>query len=272
MSTFGRGYWSAAVNLSASAQKFHSISEITSPYDVHAVELTIFVSCYNEEAFITETLTTIAEAMKVVGKSYEIIVIDDVSKDRSPELVRQFIEAHPEIPIILRVNRRNKGLAQNYFDAAFIGKGKHFRLICGDNAEPLETIVDVLKTMGEADIIIPYYISAEGKSFYRQLISRSYTLLINLITQYRINYYNGLHVHLRHNVLRWHPNTRGFGFQADLLCQLLDMGFTYKQVPCRTVEKRGGRGSAITFKNMLSVAHTLLDIVLRRISNRVWKR
>jgi hypothetical protein len=41
--------------------------------------------------------------------------------------------------------------------------------------------------------------------------------LVNLVTGNRLHYYNGLAVHLGHNVMRWHPNTRGFGFQADIL-------------------------------------------------------
>jgi hypothetical protein len=73
--------------------------------------------------------------------------------------------------------------------------------------------------------------------------------------------------------MRWHPNTRGFGFQADILCLLLDQGFSYKEVPVRTVERKGsGSSRALTFKNMLSVAHTLVDLVFRRISKSVYRR
>jgi len=58
-----------------------------------------------------------------------------------------------------------------------------------------------------------------------------YTFIINAITGNKIHYYNGLAVHLRHNVMRWHTNTRGFGFQAEILCLLIDLGFTHKQFP-----------------------------------------
>ncbi len=49
----------------------------------------------------------------------------------------------PRPPHRLRRNGANRGLAQNYVDAAFLGKGKYYRLICGDNAEPLDTITSV---------------------------------------------------------------------------------------------------------------------------------
>lgn len=272
MITSGKGFWGASVTLTDSAKQFHTPMSMTSPYEDNPIDLTLFISCYNEEDFIVDTLDTVIHAMQEVKKTYEIIVIDDCSKDRSIELVREYIESHPNINIILRANKKNKGLAQNYVDGAFIGRGKYYRLICGDNAEPIDTIITILKRVGEADIIVPYYISAQGKSGHRQLISKIFTWIINRVSGNKIKYYNGLQVHLRHNVMRWHPNTRGFGFQADILCILLDLGFTYEEIPCVTVERRGGGGNALSWKNLLSVAHTILDILFRRISNRIYKR
>lgn len=259
-------YWDATIDLSQAAGQFHTASEMTAPYDNNPLDLTIFVSCYNEEAFIVGTLNTIIEALKIVGKTYEIIVIDDCSKDNSLSLVKHYIEQHPDINLILRANKKNKGLAQNYIDGAFIGKGKYYRLICGDNAEPVDTIVKVLSLMGEADMIVPYYVEAQGKSASRQFISKTYTRIINFISGNKIHYYNGLQVHLRHNIMRWHPNTRGFGFQAALLCALIDLGFTYKEVPCITIEQRGGRGNALNWKNLRSVMHTMLKVFIHRIA------
>ncbi|WP_158812821.1 glycosyltransferase [Methylocapsa sp. S129] len=260
------------VVMTPSAAKLHDAQAIANPGQLAALDLTIFVSCYNEEAFIVGTLETIRDSLALVGRlSYEIIVIDDRSTDSSATLVESFISAHPEERILLRRNRVNRGLAQNYLDCAFIGKGKYYRLICGDNAEPQDTMIAVFSEVGQADMLIPYYVSAEGKSLFRRSLSNAYSLLLNFITRYRLHYYNGLAVHLRYNVMRWHPNTRGFGFQADIICMLLDEGFTYREVPVRTIERKKGDSKALTFKNMLSVTHTILDIVIRRISNRVYR-
>jgi hypothetical protein len=94
---------------------------------------------------------------------------------------------------------------------------------------------------------------------------------VNLVTGNRLHYYNGLAVHLRHNVMRWHPNTRGFGFRADILCLLIDLGFTYKEIPVATVEQRRGKSNALTFRNFLSVSHTIIEIANRRLSNRLYR-
>lgn len=267
----GRQFWEGEVVLSRAAEVLHDQRQLTIPYDA-ALDLTIFVSCYNEAEYIIATLDAVRTAAAEAGLAYEIIVIDDASRDDSCRLVTDYIAAHPEDRIILRANRVNKGLAQNYTDAAFLGCGKYYRLICGDNAEPRDAIAAVFKAIGEADIIVPFYGSAAGKSLRRRLISKGYTSLVNLITGNRLHYYNGLAVHLRHNVMRWHSNTHGFGFQADLLCLLIDLGFTYKEIEIVTVEQRRGSSNALTFRNLLSVAHTLIEIGNRRLSNRLYRR
>ena len=246
----GRRYWDAEVTL-------------TAPYDQETLDLTVFASCYNEADYIIDTLDTVLRAAQEVGLSYEIIVIDDFSRDNSRDLVADYIAAQPEQRIMLRANLTNRGLAQSYLDGAFIGRGKYYRLVCGDNAEPIASIISVFRAIGEADIIVPYYVSSEGKSLIRRLISNTYTGLVNLVTGNRLHYYNGLAVHLRHNVMRWHPNTRGFGFQADILCLLIDLGFTYKEIPVTTVEQRRGKSNALTFRNFLSVSHTIIEIANR---------
>ncbi len=273
MSDFkGTDFWQGRVVLSAAAAQMHNAEALTNPYDQSPLDLTIFVSCYNEAEHIIRTLHSVCDAAEQVGLKYEIIVIDDCSKDSSAQLVADFIKSHPERRILLRANAVNKGLAHNYVDAAFLGVGKYYRLVCGDNSEPTATMVSVLSAIGQADIIVPYYLSIEGKGRRRQMISRAYTCIVNFITGNRLNYYNGLAVHLRYNVLRWHSDTMGFGFQAEILCILLDRGFTYKEVPVVAIEQRIGKSNALTFRNLLSVAHTLSEITNRRIRRFLYGR
>ncbi|MEA2879159.1 MAG: hypothetical protein QOF14_4355 [Hyphomicrobiales bacterium] len=256
--------------MSEAAQRLHSTPELTEPYDTCPLDLTLYVSCYNEAEYIVETLDTVRGAVHEIGMSFELIIIDDGSKDNSRELIRDYIARHPDENIVLRANKFNKGLAQNYIDGAFLGRGKYYRLICGDHSEPKESLLKIFQAIGEADMVVPYYTSAEGKGVRREIISKSYTALINLISGHKLHYYNGLPVHLRYNVMRWHPNTRGFGFQAELLCQLLDLGFTYKEVSMIVFERRTGRSNALTFRNAVSVGHTILETFNRRMSRYVY--
>ncbi|MEW6267015.1 MAG: glycosyltransferase family 2 protein [Thermodesulfobacteriota bacterium] len=233
-------------------------------------ELTLFVACYNEEENIAATLDTVREALTLTGISAEVIVIDDASTDRSVELLEDWRGRHPGFPMKIVVNKRNQGLAFNYVEGAFLGAGRYYRLICGDNVEPVETLVQVFSHMGEADLILPYQPDFAGRSWSRQLISRTYTTLVNLISGHHVRYYNGLPLTLRYNVMRWHSNSHGFGFQADMVTRLLDRGFTYLEIPVKAVNRRAGRSKAFTLRNLASVMHSLLNIFLRRVAKSLY--
>ena len=154
----------AEVTMTPAAAHLHEPDSVLDPGKQTPLDLTVFVSCYNEEEYIVETIETLRDALNEVGLSYEIIVVDDRSRDQSSEMVKDYIAAHAEERIMLRTNKVNRGLAQNYLDVAFIGRGKYYRIDCGDNAEPKETMIAVFRAIGQADMIVPYYVTAKAKA------------------------------------------------------------------------------------------------------------
>ena len=207
------------------------------------IDLTVLVTCYNEEKYIVGSLEAVVSAAKEVGISYEIIVIDDCSKDGSVARVQEYLRQHPEYPIALHRNEVNRGFANNYVDGAFLGRGKYYHLACGDDSMPKEHLVAAYRLVGKADMIVPYQIQREvaGKSPSRKIISRVFTRLVNLLSGYHLKYYNGLPIQVRYNVMRWHPVSYGFGFQADIITMLLDQGVSYTQVYSQSIDRERQR-------------------------------
>lgn len=244
----------------------HSSLQETDFYSNPAITLSVFIACYNEEENILSTIQDVIDACNGAKVTYEILVIDDASTDNSVAQVQSFQRKHPEIPLTLHINQKNRGLAYNYIDAAFLAKGTWYRLVCGDNAEPQETLQKIFSHIGEAEVLIPYHTKCPGRSCFRRALSKTYTKLVNLLSGNNIKYYNGILVTRRYYVMRWHSNLHGFGFLADLTTKLLSLGFSYKEIPVEAHERLHGESKAITFRNFCSVAHTLLNILLGRIS------
>lgn len=237
------------------------------------MDITVVVTCYNERDYIKETLNNVIGALLESGCSYEVIVIDDVSQDDSVERINEYIKAHQDYPILLKVNKKNRGLANNFIDGAFLGQGKYYRLCCGDNAETRESLAYLFKHLGVADMVIPYQKQEEvfGKSHFRKFLSQTFTALVNIISGYNIKYYNSLPVYLRYHVMRWAPISCGFGFQADMITRILDEGITYIQIPNKgTIHRKGRNSAALTMRNILSVIHTLLEISIRRLKKMIY--
>ena len=193
------------------------------------------------------------------------MIVDDASKDRSVQLIEQFMAEHPEVPITLVVNEFNQGLGVNYVEAAFLGRGKYYRAICGDDVESKETLVSVFRRLGEADIILTYHADASARTWSRRLISRTYTGLVNLLSGCRIKYYNGLAVLPRYDVMRWHPNSPGSASRPTWSRGCCTWG-PLPRDPVMPKERTDGKSHALKFKNLCSVAHSLLEILIRRIA------
>ena len=72
-----------------------------------APELSLLIPLYNEEENLTLLLDRVAEVMDRLGRAYEIVLVDDGSKDRTPDLLRQAARERRNLKVVLF--RRNSG-------------------------------------------------------------------------------------------------------------------------------------------------------------------
>jgi len=238
--------------------------------DSAAVFLSVFVACYEEQDNIVGALEALLEALRLTIPSFEILVIDDASTDGSVEKIRGFLASHPDVPVTLLGNRLNQGVATNYAEGAFRARGEWYRMFCGDNVEPVESLEKIFRAVGTAEIVVPYTVEIRGRGLFRKVLSKTFTALVNSISGHRMPYYNGLIVTRTHYVRRWHSNSHGFGFQADLLTRLLSKGLSHVEVPVFGNERATGESKALTFRNLASVSHSLCNIAIRRVSKALY--
>lgn len=254
----------------------HSLSEANLARALREAEcdLTLFVPCLNEAPRVTGTLTNIRAAMLELPHSYEVIVIDDGSSDDTYEVVRRFARAHPDVSLRLHRNEVNQGLARCYVDAAFLGRGRWFRMVWGDDIEPKDSMVAVFRLLDSADLVVPHYPEVKRSTYTRALLSHTYTGLVNGLSGHRLHYYNGSVLVRRYDVIRWAPRSSGFtGFLADMITLLLDNGATVREVAVAARDSGDEKaGSSITLKNLLSTGHTLQQVLLRRVRNEFFNK
>lgn len=229
------------------------------------IDITFFVPCLNEERNIIGAIENIIAAVKEFTFSYEIIIIDDCSTDNTVQIIENYIARHPDIPIIFKKNNKTLGLGRNFINGAFLGKGKYYKIVAGKNDEPKESIVRLLQRLGDADIILPYFIHNDPRGLSRKILSRLFTKIVNIISGYNLKYYNSSAIHLRSNVVRWCPHSSGNGFHAELLVLLLNAKKTYIEVPIKIVAYRNRSTKVFTVKNALSVLYSLCNIFTYRL-------
>ena len=144
--------------------------------------LSVFVACFNEEENISATLDNVRDALANVNINAELIIIDDASIDQSPALISEWVARNSQLRCCYLQQSSNRGLAANFLTASGLAQGEWFRMVCGDDVEPRDTLRAIFARLGEADIILPYHIECPGKAVGRKLISTCYTMLVNVFS------------------------------------------------------------------------------------------
>jgi hypothetical protein len=100
--------------------------------------------------------------------------------------------------------------------------GDYIILLCGDGGLPLSSLATLIPYIGKADIVVPWMVNLKKiKSPGRFLLSRTYTSILNLFFNLKINYYNGLPIHKATLIKDLDYSDNGFGFQAEILLKLI---------------------------------------------------
>src|SRR5690242_8054405 len=73
--------------------------------------LSIFMPAYNEEGNIATTIIDARKAAKEIARSYEIIVVDDGSKDRTAEVVLELKKHDNNIRLVRHAKNKGYGAA-----------------------------------------------------------------------------------------------------------------------------------------------------------------
>ena len=218
--------------------------------------LSIIIPAYNESDNIIDTLENVTRALEPLPVRHEILVIDDGSTDSTAALVTSNLSRFPAVRLL--VNERNMGFGWSYRRGVDAASLDHIVMVHGDNAWGHETLREFFSRVGEADVIVGYTRDMwRTRTKTRALISKAYTLVVNLITRRRLKYYNGLQIHTAPVLKSLRIQSSGYGFQSEVLVKSLRRTKTVIELPMDLIEREKGESKAFLLKNVVDVVRTL---------------
>ncbi len=232
--------------------------ETASPRFPRAVSFV--VPALNEEKNIEDSVREIHRAAEGLD-GYEIVVVDDGSTDRTGEIADELARRDGRIRVVH--NQRNVGFGGAYKIGVKHASQPYVIMIPGDNNHPAWGITPILSRIGEADMVIPYVTNLEIRGRKRQLISVTYTRLLNFLFRLDVPYFNGLVLH-RTDLLRGITiETNGYAYQSEALIKLIRRGATSVTVPV-SLAHDDQFSRAFKLKNILRVGETILRLLFSR--------
>jgi len=223
---------------------------------VNRTSLSVVIPAYNEARNIGATLEHVSRAVAGLHVKPEILVVDDGSDDDTGAVVLGAANRLPHVRLL--THRTNLGFGAAYQTGVNAAAGEYIVMVHGDNAWGDETLRNLFRHAGHADVIVGYTRGMwRSRPLARTAVSKIFTWLVNAITGRRLQYYNGLQIH-RADVLKTMTiESRGYGFQAEVLVKALRRSRTYIEVPMDLIERRHGASKAFRMRNAVDVVRTL---------------
>lgn len=146
-------------------------------------QLSIVIPCYNEEACLEMLHARVSAAAKAaVGEDYEIVLINDGSRDASWKVMQRLCEGDPHL-IAINLSR-NHGHQLALTAGLDLCAGNEILIIDADLQDPPELLADMRAAMRSqgADVVYAVRRKREGESVFKKLTAAFFYRMLDRIT------------------------------------------------------------------------------------------
>lgn len=143
-------------------------------------ELSVFLPSYNEEAHVKGTTLKVKKVLEKVAGKWEILIINDGSKDKTGEIAAKLSKADKRIKVLS--HKINRGYGAALKSGLYSAKYKWIAFIDVDGQFDFSEINKLIEKQKEtnADLVIGYYHS-RAVPFYRKLNTFIWQVVVNLL-------------------------------------------------------------------------------------------
>ncbi len=236
----------------------------------HSVLYTIVIPAYNEALRIGKTLDIMLSFLKDKEYSWELLVVDDGSKDATVEVVAEREKTYPgKVRLLVQSVNRGKGAAVRA--GMLAAKGEYVLFADADNSTPIQELDRFHDIKDSADILIGSRYLKDSKveikqPWYRIVISRTSNLLIQafLVDGIRDTQcgFKMFHHQAAHDIFT-RMKVDGFGFDMEALALAEVLGYSIKEVPVSWYDAPNSR-----LRPVKDTLRTLGDLVYIKLN--IW--
>lgn len=143
--------------------------------------ISIVAPCYNEEDCVEEFFRRADEACSSVSSSYEIVLVDDGSRDSTWELIESLCARSPHAVGIRLFRNHGHQLAASAGLA--VSRGERVLLIDADLQDPPEALSDMMSLMDQGhDVVYGQRTVREGETWFKLLSAYSFYRILGILS------------------------------------------------------------------------------------------
>ena len=193
---------------------------------------------YNEEANIEPQVLDVIEALRPLADDFEVIVVNDGSRDRTGAIVAELAAAHPQVRLVQHPSNQGYGAA---LYSGFTSATKDLVFLTdSDRQFDLDDLPRLLPLLDGADIVAGYR-APRRDPFMRVLNGIGWSTLVTLFFGYTARDIDCAFKLFRREILqKIQLHSRGATFSAEFLIRARRAGFHIVELGVTHRPRRAG--------------------------------
>jgi len=218
--------------------------------------LSVIVPCYNEE----RTIEAIIDQVRAVNLDKEIIIVDDHSRDRTPEILRTIAANDPRIRVIRQPRNQGKGDAIRTGLAA--AKGEIVVIQDADLEYDPTDYYELVRPIveGKVDVVFGSRFAGRhtGMYFWNAVGNKFLTMLTNFLYNAWISDMETCYKVMRTDIMRSLAlRSNDFRIEPEITAKVLRLGYRIYEVPISYMGRTYEEGKKIKKSDGLKAIVTL---------------
>lgn len=203
--------------------------------------LSVVMPAYNEEVAIADTVHSVVAAVSQWTQDFEILVVNDGSRDNTGTILDEISAAEPRVRVINHEVNQGYGAALvSGFEAA--AKDLIF-FMDSDGQFDIEDLVRFFPLIEKYDAVLGYRVNRQD-TWMRKLNAWGWKMLVSSVFKLSVRDVDCAFKLYRADFFHEHRlETRGAMINTEILYKLKRAGYTYTQVGVQHLPRRGGRAT-----------------------------
>ncbi len=235
--------------------------------------LTVSIACYNEAENIQRFEKELLPVLKSLRMPFEVLLIDDGSKDNTLEVAEKLAKKHKEFRVIK--HPRNLGLGAGIKTGIREAKGNLLILLDADLTFHPNQIPLLFERFnkGDVDCVIGSHFQEGGKlekvPLYRIILSKGVNICYNILLGKRIKAISSIfRLYKTGQLKEMKLESNGFDLNAEILVKLIRNQKKVAEVPVTLTTRIYGVSKLNNFKEAKNHIKLLTKILWWKISRR----
>jgi glycosyltransferase involved in cell wall biosynthesis len=219
--------------------------------------LSVAMPALNEEAILADSVATLTRALDGLDRSWELVIVDDGSRDRTPAIAAALAAADPRVRVVTHPARR--GIGQAIRTGLREARGEWYLMLPADLAVRLDQLPRYFAAATAAEIVLGVCPERSDYSAYRTLLSRANVWLIQALFRLPYHQYNYVNLYCTAVVQALPLRYTGSAFlYAEIVVRAVEQGARVAEVRVDYVPRAGGRATGSAPRLVLHTGRDML--------------